>query len=157
MGGLNVSNVQNFMSQTSIPNEPASSFAPGSCQAASAHTTKPASGRADFFRSVRDKLPPNAATPLPFTMELLASPDYCVGQPGLPRDDVHIGDRSWSLLHQRNPPRTSSTATSSSPSTSGFTERSRWTRLPAATLRRNRIACGGAGSPGAPARRIPGG
>ena len=72
LGGLNVSNVQNFMSQPSNPNEPASSFAPESCQAALAHTTKPASGRADFFRYVYDNLPPNAATPLPFTaMELL--------------------------------------------------------------------------------------
>ena len=85
LGGLNVSNVQNFMSQPSNPNEPASSFAPESCQAALAHTTKPASGRADFFRSVCDSLPFNAATP-PFTaMELLdLHPTIALGNPDFP-------------------------------------------------------------------------
>ena len=72
MGGLNVSNVHNLQSRPSTHNEPASSLAPGSCPDVLVNKTKPASGRADFFRYVRDNLPPNASTPLPFTaMELL--------------------------------------------------------------------------------------
>jgi hypothetical protein len=72
LGGLNVSNVHNLQSRPSTHNEPASSLAPGSCPDALVNKTKPASGRAEFFRYVCDNLPPNASTPLPFTaMDLL--------------------------------------------------------------------------------------